>query len=81
MTSAFAERLAEPSTDDGPAQTGRRAAAVARVDLELLSRELGVTAAEFSARWTPSWPQAKLKARPADERDVEIGRLKARSAN
>src|SRR3954465_14408693 len=47
-------------------------------DLELLSRELGVTAAELSG-----WREAFLaaggaapKTRPADARDAEIGRLK-----
>jgi hypothetical protein len=49
-------------------------------DLELLSRELGVAAAELSA-WRDAFlaaGEAALKARPADGRDVEIGRLKAK---
>ena len=49
-------------------------------DLELLSRELGVTAAELSA-WRDAFlaaGEAALKTRPADSRDVEIGRLKAK---
>ena len=49
-------------------------------DLELVSRELGVTAAELSA-WREGFlaaGEASLKARPADGRDVEIGRLKAK---
>src|SRR5215204_288107 len=47
-------------------------------DLELLSRELGVTAAELSG-WREAFlagGEASLKSRPADARDVEIGRLK-----
>ena len=49
-------------------------------DLELVSRELGVTAAELSA-WRDAFlaaGEAVLKIRPADGRDVEIGRLKAK---
>ena len=47
-------------------------------DLELLSRELGVTAAELSG-WRDAFLAgggASLKSRPADARDAEIGRLK-----
>ena len=47
-------------------------------DLELVSRELGVTAAELSG-WRDAFlaaGQASLKSRPADARDAEIGRLK-----
>ena len=47
-------------------------------DLELLSRELGVTAAELSG-WREAFLAAgetSLKSRPADPRDAEIGRLK-----
>ena len=47
-------------------------------DLELLSRELGVTAAELSG-WREAFLAAgetSLKSRPADARDAEIGRLK-----
>ena len=64
---------------------GRKQGAVLRQlrgeDLELVSRELGVTAAELSA-WRDAFlaaGEASLKIRPADGRDVEIGRLKARS--
>ena len=49
-------------------------------DLELLSRELGVTAAELSG-WREAFlaaGEASLKSRPADARDAEIGRLKAK---
>ena len=47
-------------------------------DLELLSRQLGVTAAELSG-WREAFlagGEASLKSRPADARDDEIGRLK-----
>jgi hypothetical protein len=47
-------------------------------DLELLSRELGVTAAELSG-WRDAFlaaGEASLKSRPADARDAAIGRLK-----
>jgi transposase len=62
----------------------RKQSAVLRLlrgeDLELLSRELGVTAAELTA-WRDAFlaaGEAALKTRPADGRDVEIGRLKAK---
>src|SRR5262245_54632712 len=48
--------------------------------LELLSRELGVTAATLSA-WRDDFlagGQAALKSRPADDRDDEIARLRAK---
>jgi hypothetical protein len=47
-------------------------------DLELLSRELDVIAAEPSG-WRDAFlagGKASLKSRPADARDAEIGRLK-----
>ena len=47
-------------------------------DLELVSRELAVTAAELSG-WRVAFlaaGEASLKSRPADARDDEIGRLK-----
>jgi transposase-like protein len=47
-------------------------------DLELLSRGLGVTAAELSG-WREAFlagGEASLKCRPADARGDEIGRLK-----
>ena len=73
----------------GPAPTrrrrmsaGRKREAVLRLlrgeDLELISRELGVTAAELSG-WRDAFLAAgevSLKSRPADARDAEIGRLK-----
>lgn len=49
-------------------------------DLELLSRELGVTAASLSG-WRDDFlagGQAALKSRPADGRDEEIARLRAK---
>jgi hypothetical protein len=48
-------------------------------DLELISRELGVTAAELIARRDAflAAGEASLKTRPSDDRDVEIGCLKA----
>ena len=61
---------------------GRKQDAVLRLlrgeDLELLSRGLGVIAAELSG-WREAFlagGEASLKSRPADARDVEIGRLK-----
>ena len=76
---------------DGPASDRRRRmsakrkqSAVLRLlrgeDLELLSRELSVPAAELSA-WRDAFlavGEASLKTRPADGRDAEIGRLKAK---
>ena len=47
-------------------------------DLELVSRELGVTAAELSG-WREAFlaaGEASLRSRPADARDDAIGRLK-----
>jgi hypothetical protein len=62
----------------------RKQAAVLRLlrgeALELLSRELAVTAAELSG-WRDAFlagGEASLKSRPADGRDGEIGRLKAK---
>jgi transposase len=49
-------------------------------DLELVSRELAIPAAEASA-WRDAFlaaGEASLKIRPADGRDLEIGRLKAK---
>ena len=76
---------------DGPAPSRRwrmsakrKQSAVLRLlrgeDLELVSRGLGVTAAELSA-WRDAFlaaGEASLKTRPADGRDLEIGRLKAK---
>ena len=49
-------------------------------DLDGLSRELGVTAGAI-ARWRDEFlagGQAAVKSRPADERDDELGRLRAK---
>ena len=49
-------------------------------DLELLSRDLGVTAATLSG-WRDAFlagGQAALKSRPTDDRDDEIARLRAK---
>src|SRR5512147_3118509 len=49
-------------------------------DLELLSRALMVTAAELSG-WREAFlaaGEASLRSRPADVRDLEIGRLQAK---
>jgi hypothetical protein len=49
-------------------------------DLELLSRELAMSAAELSG-WRDAFlagGEAFLKSRPADARDAEIGRLQAK---
>ena len=60
----------------------RKQAAVLRLlrgeDLELVSRALGVTAAELSG-WRDAFlaaGEASLKSRPADACEAEIGRLK-----
>lgn len=74
---------------DGPTPTlrrrmsaGRKREAVLRLlrgeDLELVSRGLGVTAAELSG-WRDAFlaaGEASMRSRPADARDAEIGRLK-----
>ena len=63
---------------------GRKRDAVLRLlrgeDLELVSRGLGLTAAELSGRRDAflAGGEASLKSRPADARDAEIGRLKAK---
>ena len=72
------------SGERGRFSSQRKTATVLRLlrgeDLELLSRELGVTAATLSA-WRDDFlagGQAALKSRPADERDDEIARLRAK---
>jgi transposase-like protein len=72
------------SGDRGRFSAKRKTDAVLRLlrgeDLELLSRELGVTAATLSA-WRDDFlagGQAALKSRPADDRDEEIARLRAK---
>ena len=90
-TTRGAGPAARAQRGDGPAPARRRRmsakrkqSAVLRLlrgeDLELVSRELGVTAAELSA-WRDAFlaaGEASLKTRPADGREVEIGRLKAK---
>ena len=80
---------AQDAGADGPAPTPRRRMSAGRKrdavlrwlrgeDLELVSRELGVTAAELS-NWREQFlaaGEASLRSRPADARDAEIGRLK-----
>ena len=74
---------------DGPAPRPRMSAkrkqgAVLRLlkgePIELVSRELSVTAAELSA-WRDAFlagGEASLKSRPTDDRDAEIARLKGK---
>ena len=74
-----------PTPEPRPRMSARRKqAAVLRLlrgeDLELVSRELGVTAAELSG-WRDqvlAAGEASLKSRPADARDTEIDRLQAK---
>jgi hypothetical protein len=82
---------AQHAGGDGPAperrqrmSAKRKQSAVLRLlrgeDLELVSRELAIPAAEVSA-WRDAFlaaGEASLKSRPADGRDAEIGRLKAK---
>ena len=84
-------KRAQHAGEGGPApdrrrriSAGRKQSAVLRLlrgeDLELVSRELAVTVAELSA-WRDAFLAAgetSLKTRPADGRDHEIGRLKAK---
>jgi transposase-like protein len=85
-----AER-AQHAGEDGPAPGRRRRMSAKRKQsavlrllrgeaLELVSRELGVMAAELTACRDAflAAGEASLKTRPADGRDVEIGRLKAK---
>ena len=72
------------SGERGRFSSQRKTAAVLRLlrgeDLELVSRELGVTAATLSG-WRDdfvSGGQAALKSRPTDDRDDEIARLRAK---
>ena len=88
---AGAAARAHHAGGDGPAPDRRRRmsakrkqSAVLRLlrgeDLELVSRELAVSAAELSV-WRDAFlaaGEASLKTRPADGRDLEIGRLKAK---
>lgn len=82
---ASGARSAGPTPEPRRRMSARRKqAAVLRLlrgeDLELVSRELGVTAAELSG-WRAQFlaaGEASLKSRPADARDAGIGRLQAK---
>jgi transposase len=70
--------------DRGRFSAKRKTNAVLRLlrgkDLELMSRELGVTAATLSS-WRDDFlagGQAALKSRPTDDRDEEIARLRSK---
>ncbi len=72
------------SQDRGRFSARRKTEAVLRLlrgeDLDALSRELGVTAATLSG-WRTSFLDggtAAMKSRPADDRDDEIVRLRAK---
>src|SRR6187399_224698 len=72
------------SSERGRWSSRRKVEAVLRVlrgeDLDALSRELGVPAGTI-AHWRDqflSCGEAGLKSRPADERDDELGRLRAK---
>jgi transposase len=74
------ERLARPAANVGTTKQGAVLRLLRGEDLELVSRELGVTAAGLSA-WRDAFlaaGEAALKTGPAHGRDVEIGRLKAK---
>ena len=84
MTTATTDTSAVGPGRGGRMSRPRKREAVLRLlrgeDLELVSRALGVTAAELSA-WRDAFlaaGEAALKTRPADGRDVELGRLKAK---
>jgi hypothetical protein len=75
---------ASSSADRGRWSSRRKLEVVLRLlrgeDLDTLSRELGVTAAAM-ARWREQFlasGQAGLRSRKADERDEQIGRMKAK---
>ena len=72
------------SSERGRWSSRRKTEVVRRVlrgeDLDALSRELGVTAGTI-AQWRGqvlAGGQAAVKSRPADERDDELGRLRAK---
>jgi transposase-like protein len=73
-----------PSGERGRWSSRRKTEVVLRVlrgeDLDAVSRELGVTAGTM-AQWREQFlvsGQSGLKSRPADERDDELGRLRAK---
>ena len=72
------------SQDRGRSSARRKTEAVLRLlrgeDLETTSRQLGVTAATLSS-WRDAFLDggtAAMKSRPADDRDEEIARLRAK---
>src|SRR5919202_6336851 len=82
MSRASAESSSRP--ERGRWSSRRKTEVVLRVlrgeSLDALSRELGVTAATI-ANWRDTFlagGQAGLRSRPADERDEEIARLRAK---
>src|SRR5215470_10744512 len=89
IISAQTQEPAPMSSTTNPGERGRfsshrKTETVLRLlrgeDLELVSRELGVTAATLSG-WRDDFlagGQAALKSRPADDRDDEIARLRAK---
>ena len=73
-----------PSGERGRWSSRRKMEVVLRAlrgeDLDALSRQLGVTAGTI-AQWREQFlagGQAAVKSRPADERDDELGRLRAK---
>ena len=73
-----------PSGERGRWSSRRKMEVVLRAlrgeDLDALSRELGVTAGTI-AQWREQFlagGQMAVKSRPADERDDELGRLRAK---
>jgi transposase len=75
--------MAKSTTERGRFSSRKKMDVVLRVlrgdDLDLVSREAGITAATVSA-WRDQFVasgQAGLKSRPADGRDDELARLKA----
>ncbi len=75
--------MAKSKAERGRFSSHKKVEAVLRVlcgeDLDLVSRELGLTAATLSA-WRDQFlasSQAGLKSRAADGRDEELARLKA----
>ena len=75
--------MAKSNTERGRFSSRKKMAVVLRIlrgdDLDLVSREAGVTAAKLS-EWRDQFMasgQAGLKSRTADDRDEEVARLKA----
>src|SRR5215468_3782583 len=79
-TAAEAEGLREPGRFSARRKTETILRMLRGEPLDSLARELGVTAATL-AHWREQFltgGQAALKSRPADERDEEIQRLRAK---